>query len=302
MKRFFSVLGKSFLVLLLLICFLIGGIYIFRNTLIHRAIDGAGAYALGTDTNIESVDVDLRHGHIVLKGLIIANPPGFDESPFLDIERIEIAFHPRSILTQSVRISYLSLKGVSLYLDKHEGTSNYEFILNHIQSLDSTSANTETKQSGALIIDKLILEDIKVSATLLPLGGDVTRCNYGIDKIELKNLGTDEEEGLSTHQVFGIVTKALFSSALQIGGKVLPGPIRNGLNFALTPVWNLGELGINVVAFTVGGAVDVASFMGKGILNVGKGLGKGIIGIGKAIIPGGSEADSLKVEPAEEKK
>lgn len=291
------------LIVLALLCFLLaGGLYVFRNQIVNTAIKRGGTYALGTETSIDSTSWNLRTGQLVLFGLSIANPPGFDETPFFALGRIEVHYNPETILKRPVRIERILLDSVHLYLDKHEGQANYEAILNHIESLDSTAGErNEPKEKGPLIVDHLLLQDIHVSAMLLPIGGDLSRCNYRIEKIEIKHLGAENEESLSTAEVFSIVTKALFSSALQMGGNVLPGPIRNGLGFALTPVWNLGELGIDVAAFTVDGAVDVVSFMGKGVFSIGKGLGKGLVNIGKAMVPGGGD-DSVKTTDPVQKK
>jgi|GEM_PF-6304983 len=296
-----AVFLRSLLILFVILIMAAAGLYLGRNRLIRQGITKGGTQALGVETRVDSVGLNVSGGALGLAGLTVANPAGFKDTPFLQVRHVEAVIEKKTVLRAPVHIRKLRLHGVSLYLEKKNSEANFETILAHIQKEDEARRDATVKKRASVVVDTLILEDINVSAALLPLGGNLTRCHYHIDKIVLKHLGTDREQGLTTDEIFGLVTKALFSSALQLGGKVLPGPIRDGLNRALTPVWNLGELGIEVLAFTVGGVVDVAGFMGKGVISFGKGIKDGVVAVGRAIVPGGGK-DSLQTQVPKEGK
>lgn len=276
---------------LLLILTILLTLFFARSLVIKIAIEKGGQMALGTSTHVSSTRLKLFQGHLDITDLRIDNPPGFDNNPFIQLKKGRIRYKSLTIFKQPIQISDIVLEDIHLYIDKKAGQSNYEVLLENLKQ--SEKIGTESKDDHSkVIIDELILKNIHVSASLLPVGGRLTRSNFTINQIKLKNLGAKNKEGLSTAQVVAIITKAIFSGILQLPGNLLPDELEKGLSFAMGGVIDLGELGIDVAVWTVDGVFKMVSFTAKSLLKIGKGIGKGFLELGKNIVGYEKSSDS----------
>jgi hypothetical protein len=291
---------------------LLAAAFALRNHLVKAAIERGGSYALGVETRLDSAKLDFGGGRFSLRGFRVANPEGFAEPWFLEMDRGAVSIEKGSLLGDQVEIPSLRLQGIRLFMDKREGKANYETIVESLQRFETDGGGGKAPreeesadaEGGKLLIREIAIHDIQVSAELLPLGGELTRSEFTIDEIVLKNVGGGSEEGLSVADVTAIVMKAVLSSALSVGGKVLPDEIESGLGMALGGVADLSGLGIDVVAFTAEGAIDVVGSAAKGVVGAGKGIGGKIKDLGRGLFGGGedkegrSENENEAVPPA----
>jgi hypothetical protein len=281
MMKFGKRFGITIAVLLAIILIGLVTTYVARNALAKAAVERGCEYALGVRTSLQSVHLDLLGGHFRMGGLHVANPEGFATPTFLALEKARISVDVETLTDGQVDIPRLHLEGLDLNIEKREGLANYESILENLQRFDSGKESPSAPESAprkvsTIALREIVIRDIRVSAALLPLGGALTRGEVLIDEIHLKNLGSGNGAGLSISDITAIVLKAVLSSTLRVGGKLLPDEIEGGLGVALGPVGDLSSLGIDVVAFTAGGSIDVAGTAAKELIKTGRDIGSAL--------------------------
>jgi hypothetical protein len=78
-------------------------LYLWRSLdgIVARSIEGVGTRLLGTEVEVSSVHVDLRHGSASLRGLTVANPRGeglsFSKQPAFRLAEIHVTLEPTSL-------------------------------------------------------------------------------------------------------------------------------------------------------------------------------------------------------------
>jgi hypothetical protein len=95
------------------------------DTLVKEAIVHYGSAAAGTSVKIADVDISLREGRGTLRGMTVANPPGYSQAPLFTLDNISIVID-RSTLTADVPLINEVRVGASSFryeLDKN-GRSN----------------------------------------------------------------------------------------------------------------------------------------------------------------------------------
>src|SRR2546422_2020741 len=131
MRRLLKILGGLFLLLVL------GAVtaFFFLDWIAKKGVERGGAYALGVDTRVKDLDVHPFAGRCSLESLRIANPPGFQSPIFMEMQSGDLAVDLRSLLTETVTVPNLEIKGVDLILERAGGRSNYSVILEHLRRL-----------------------------------------------------------------------------------------------------------------------------------------------------------------------
>lgn len=78
--------------------------------------------ALGREVTIGALDVDPR-GHVALRDVDVANPPGFDGAPLLHAGELDIDVELSTLLDREV-VGVVTVRAVDLHVVKQGGTTN----------------------------------------------------------------------------------------------------------------------------------------------------------------------------------
>ena len=83
----------------------IGILLLMQNldALVKEAIVRYGSAAAGTSVQVAAVDISLREGRGTLRGLSVANPPGYSQEALFVLDNISIALD-RSTVTADVPV------------------------------------------------------------------------------------------------------------------------------------------------------------------------------------------------------
>ena len=228
--KLLKILGA--LVVLLLIALLVAGLFI--DGIAKSAIETAATEALGVRTTVGSCHVGLLRGTFKLEELRVANPEGFGSDPFLTLKEGGVAVSAGSLREEVVELPELTLDGTRLQIVQNAGGSNYGKILDNLERFQGPSTEPASESEGKrFIIRTLRLTDVKV--TVVPdakLG--LKALDLPIDRIELKDVGSDSNKGVLLSELTGIIVKAILERA--VGTGQLPAMIQGALG------GKLGEL------------------------------------------------------------
>ena len=216
-----AVFGFGLLVLTL------GAAVYFSASIARAAIERGGTFALGVPTTLESLDLGLFAGRLDLTNLTVANPPGSDQSSFLQLDEATFEVSLESLSSDLVEAPLLSLSGLHLSLERKHGRTNYQPILEHLQALQSPESGSEPEteepapegEQKQFVIHEVLITNVTAHLVLLPQGGKLTEVRVTIPEIRLQELG---HGGASLPEIIGELTQALLAAVVEAGGQDLP--------------------------------------------------------------------------------
>lgn len=261
-------LGLVFLALLAL-----GAAFLFLDPLVGSAIGRGASYATGVEARVDDVDVGLAKGAFDLKGLTIANPPGFTSPHFLSIGTARARWENGTILSDALELPELALDGFDVHLERNASGSNWSRILEHLDQVAGSKSGSaepapETKGSRSLHVKKIELDHVKVSLHLadVPVGA-------GTHTVELPRIVIEDfrSDG-STLQLVSTLTRAIVGAVLdqsvKSGGGVLPKDVLKDLDHGLAgPKQSVGKEAKKLLDDQLDGGVKKALEGVEGLLN-----------------------------------
>lgn len=116
------------LALALLLALALGGIWWRMDALAERAIERGASEALGVRTEVRSLLLRPLSGRLSLRGLEIANPPGWEGS-FLVVEQAAAQLDVATLRSDVVEVEEVTLRGLTVTLEERAAGSNYDAIV-----------------------------------------------------------------------------------------------------------------------------------------------------------------------------
>lgn len=265
-------LGVAILVVLVIIGIVIAVSYI--DSIAKSGIENATTTALGVKTTLGGIDIAILGGECEMDELKIANPPGYKSAHFFSMDHAEIAVKLGTLRQDKVVIPRLELEGLDINLEKQQGKSNYEVILDNLKKQQSTEPTPEEKKEGKkYVIERLVIRNTTVHTTLF----DTVPMPVVIPEIVLTDVGSDSDTGLLLDQLSGTVVEAVMGSVYSLAGSQLPPEIAGPLGESLQSLGGIGEGGFKIIE----GLGQIGDDPEKALDNIFKGAGKVLDSAGK---------------------
>lgn len=98
---------------------------ILLPVVVKKVIQSVGSSTLGVPVTVENVDLSIFAGSGTIKGLAIASPEGFSETPFISVESAGGNIGLMSLLGEPITIQWAKANGVKVHLEvTKEGKQN----------------------------------------------------------------------------------------------------------------------------------------------------------------------------------
>lgn len=199
---------------------------LFVDSLTRSAVERGGSYALGVPTTLEKASIGIFSGAFALRGLSVANPPGFAEPAFFAMRSAELELPLQNLTGKRIEIPALVLSGITLDLERNARGTNYGTILANLERFQSApgggsaaGADQDPRGSGKVFrLGALVLRDIRATVQLLPQAGDLTRVELAIPEVRVQGLAND----LSMAELCALVVRTVVDAAVRQGGDTLP--------------------------------------------------------------------------------
>jgi hypothetical protein len=272
-------------------------VFIFLDTIVGKGIEAGCTKALGVETSVGLVRVGLLTGTFSIRGLRIANPPGFETDHFFSLDRLHFEVPPKSLREETIVVRLLELDGVDVSLETVDKKANYEVILDNLNRFSKTgsadssakkSAGEEEEGSKKLVIQEAVIRDIDARIDLGKVKGASDRVAVEIPEIRLRpNSKTGSAEASVAELTQVIVTAVLVGIA-----KKAPAALAKNL---LAGAGGLGNITMEIPgllstgASGAGGAtVKLGEDAGGGAKKLGESAVDAVKGIG-GLFGGGDE-------------
>lgn len=323
---------------LVVVVVLVSGVFIYINQIAKAAVEQGSTYALGVDTTLDSADIAIVAGRSQLNGLTVSNPGGYESPHFLALGEGAMAVRLGSLREETIELPEFTLSGIDVHLEKKSGKANYEVIMDNLKRFESKEQPTEEQaeeQQGSgkkFVIRRVVIKDVTAHLSLLPIGGNLTKLTVQVPEIQLKDVGSDSDQGVMIAQLTDTLIKAILMAVIEKGGKEIPQELLNSLQGGLAQLQSISEVGAEMLvqmgdgmkqitggvgemmqgAATQAGqaaeqlgqaAEQGAKQLGEGAKQVGQEMDKAVKDTGKAIEEGigGLLKPTEKEEPQDEK-
>lgn len=290
-------------VVVLLPVAVVAGAFIYIDAIAKAGVERGATYALGVTTTLDSMSVGVLRGRVELAGLDVANPAGFTSDRFMSLGEGRVGVTLGTLMEDTVVLPELRLTGLDVNLEKKGKDANYQVILDGLKKFESTGAPPAPSKEDPkkFVIQLVTVEDVNVQVELAGMGRVLTRLPLHLEKIELRDVGSETTGGMVLSQLTGLLTKAILEAIVQQGAGVLPDAITGELNRGLAALGGLGNMSIRVVGDVttmVDGQVRKVADLGgqlldstsnslddvrKGVGDVGKGLDEGVGELNKGL-------------------
>ncbi len=266
------------------------GVFFYIDSIAKAAIERGGTYALGVNTTVNSADVGVLSGEFSLAGLHVANPDGYDRKNFLALGDGEVAVTLGSLRKETVELPLFKLSDIDVSLERRNGKANFDVILDNLKRFESKddAAKQEPSSNGKrFIVHEIDIRNIDVHIDMAPEVGDLVKITLPIQRVQLKDVGSDSDKGVLMGELIDIIVKAILQAAADVGAGLIPAELLNSLTSSLGDLESLSSMGVEFA--TQAGAEaekllqDITGEAEKALDDIGKEAEKAVDDVGKEI-------------------
>ena len=241
---------------------------LFANKALKIAISTAGTKALTVKVSVDKVALSVLRGRISLYNLIVDNPEGYQHEKLLELKQADVKVIAKSLLTEVVNIEQIKLDGTKVVFEqKGVSSNNLQDIIKKLPP-----QKQESEPSGKkLHIKNLEIVNTEVQIKLMPIPGQIDTIPLKLSKIELTNLGADNN--LDMIELSREILLAIAGGIAQQGAGIIPEEV-------LTPfVSELQKFGAlsGVILDSGKKILESGTDIGKEAKKIGENVGKGVL-------------------------
>jgi hypothetical protein len=246
-------------ILIVLAAVIVLGIVVFLvagNQLLKIGITKGASSALKVPVELESINLSVLGGSVTLKDLVVHNPAGYELPTLMKLGGADVKVNIGSLMSDKVAIDHIILDNVEVTIEQKGMSTNLNDILKALPKSDEkASAPSEPAQGGKkLYIKTLEINNVAVTAKLLPIPGKSSAVTFKIAPIKMNDLGSDNK--LDMAALTSKILTAIAEGVAKQGADLLPSDITGSLKSGLGKT-------------------------GEAVQSTGKKIGEGILGIFK---------------------
>ncbi|WP_428387720.1 AsmA family protein [Mucisphaera sp.] len=258
------------------------------NTALKHAVEQGGTYALGVETTIDSVNLDIFAGELTLTNLNVANPEGFSEKPFMNLQHAQVKVDTSTLTSDLVQVGLLAIDGFDVSLEIRDEQNNYDVILANLERFSSgDTAQPAEPSTQAIAVDKIDIRNVKADADVKLTGSQQRTVQVNLPPIVLTDFRSDADQGPMIGQLTGVITRAILSAVLRQGADLLPaialGSLEEGLDSvgdaskaAVKGLGDAGKAAVQEVLSGGEGARGTLDNIGDNLENAGRDVGNAV--------------------------
>ena len=193
------------------------------DSLVERAIESYGSELAGVAVRVDRVDISLTRGRGRLRGLSLANPPGFEARHALRVDEITLEIDTESLGGSPVVISEVLIDGPKVVYELDaSGRSNFDVIRKHVAGA-SPSEPDESEGEPLLIL----IRHLRVDAGKMNIDGSAPAAaalEVQLPTLDLRDLGApngETPEAIGTEVLSEIIGRVVQRAARGAVGKIV---------------------------------------------------------------------------------
>jgi hypothetical protein len=208
---------------LVVLCAVVGaGFWLYMNLggFAKNKTEEVASQALGVPVKISDFKIHLKEKEIIISGLEIANPKGFDTARLMKVETAKIA--ASSLSDKTLVFNEIVIDGTDINLEVRETGTNFSALQKSVQAqrerkaakiLDKAdTGNAETADEYKVVIKRLLINNAKLTPTSKFIESDLD--TFIMPDISISSIGA-KEGGIPASEAIAIVTAELSDAVLK---------------------------------------------------------------------------------------
>ncbi len=153
MKKLSRIISSIVVLLILAVVLIV----LLIDPIAKSGVEKGAAYALGVETTVDTLDIRLLDGQLLMDGLNISNPQGFSSPHLAHSGKFDIQVKTGSLLSDTVQISEFQLDGLDLNIEQKLSGSNISKVIDNIKRL-SKDKEPSKGPSKKVVVEHLLHE------------------------------------------------------------------------------------------------------------------------------------------------
>lgn len=206
---------KVLIVLAVIVVVIAAGVYFLLsnlNSLVAGMIEKYGSEATQTSVTVSEVDISLRDSKGSIKGLVVANPEGFDAANAFEMDDITLDINVKSLRGSPMIIEKIRVTAPVVFAEfTGSGNSNLNQLRKNVEeyAADKGGKAEEDGEAKRMIIRKFIFEKGKIEVDATALGAE--KRTVSLPEINMTDIGG--EEGATPGEIAAIILKSVAGKA-----------------------------------------------------------------------------------------
>ena len=199
---------RKLLFSLILLLVIVGGVVFFYfDSIIKSGIEVVGSQVLGTSVTVSSVSVSPLGGSGSIRGLNIANPPGYQSDNAFQLGEVEVILNVGSVFSDVIEIESVRIVQPDITYETRITTDNIRSLMQNLPSAGSSEAESGGEGSSK----QLIIRDFQILDPQLNLVTAIATAPVPLADIHLTDIGTGGDS-VSVAEVMRRVLSSLSTS------------------------------------------------------------------------------------------
>ncbi len=228
--------------------------WMWIDVIAKTAVEKGSTYALGVETNLDSMSLSLLRGRMVMDGLRIANPEGFSDSHLMKSGTFDVDLDTGSIFSDTIVLNKFELDGLELNIEQRIGGTNVSKIMDNLKRFESEKKDTEPSDKKVQI-DTITIRNVVVHYSLASGLPPVT---IKLPEIVLEDVASDDSGGIIVAELVGRMFVGILKAVIAESEGLVPGDLLK----------NVGGQVANVAEAVSEGVRDIAEQGGKNVKSV----------------------------------
>jgi hypothetical protein len=205
----------------------LAGLWLFlkKDAYIVDAVETYGTASLGTKVSLRGAHLDVARQSLELRGLVVANPPGYHGDDLLRLESVKVALDASTLASDVVVIRELQLLRPEITYEKVEGVANVDVLQRNADRYARDFGDAPSPGAKISAPKRWIIEDVEVRGAKALVVGDLVvarSLNVPVPNVHLRNIGK-RTHGATTADATQQVLEALTASVGNAVGSAVAG-------------------------------------------------------------------------------
>ena len=223
-------------VLIVIAAVIVLGIVVFLvagNQLLKIGITKGASSALKVPVELGSINLSVLGGSVKLKDLVVSNPAGYELPTLMKLGGADVKVNIGSLMGDKVEIDHIILDNIEVSIEQKGLSTNLNDILKSLpKSTEQAPASSEPATPGKkLYIKTLEINNVSVTAKLLPIPGKSSAVTFKIAPIKMTDLGSDTK--LDMAALTSKILTAIAEGVAKQGTDLLPSDVTGSLKSGL---------------------------------------------------------------------
>ncbi len=198
------------------------------DRLAKAGLEKGGTMVLGTPTTARGLDLALLGGGLTLEGFAVRNPEGYGEGDLIKLETADVALRIGSLLTDTVEVKQIILKGPVLRIVSKGLNTNLSVVLDHAKQFGGGGEEPAEEEEGPGKKFRVGLVRI-TGAQFEYAAAGAPAVKVPLPDIELKNLSDEQGHPVLLADLFSQILRAMAKSAVELKDIRLPSEVTDSL-------------------------------------------------------------------------